>query len=297
MKHKLVLGSILAVLIIAGVAVFTRVAVRSAPPYPADFSAAVQSGIASQAPCPSSYGAVPQAVENAASFITYRSAVTLSESIKQKLVQLDQSAMSGPPNPSGLTKQQVKEVITANFVNTINSVTDSQIEDIAKNSLRVLPCVVDKARQDQVQLRGSKGNIDSEIFRQKAVEFRNGSTPEGLSLRALSVGLIGEEVDARLDALAYACPEQWKVNYYSPYRVFMLAYALVSDDLLLKSQNEIVSQMQSLEDWIYNNRGISCPSAGRYPYGDHGYIYCTPMSLFFSTAVQNDLLDRIDAAF
>lgn len=293
MKHKLTLGSILAVAIVAAIAVFTRVAVRSAPPYPADFVAAVQAGIASQAPCPTSSASVPQAVENAASFIAYRSGVTLSDSIKQKLVQLDQSALSG--SPSVLTRQQVKDVIIANFMNTVGSVTDSQIEDIAKNSLRVLPCVVDKARPDEVQLRGSKGNIDAEIFRQNAIEFRNGSTSQAQSLRTMSVDLIGEEIDSRLNALAYASPEQWKVNYYSPYHVFMLAYALISDDPLSKSQNEMVSQMQSLENWASTNRGITCPSAGRQPYGDHGYIYCAPMSLFFSPGVQNDLLDRIQA--
>ena len=294
MKQKLAWGFILGIAIVAGIALFTKVAVRSAPPYPADFAAAVQSGIASQAPCPSSYGDVPQAVENAASFITYRSGATLSQAIKQKLSLLEQSAMSGPPNASGLTRQQVKDGITANFMNAASSVTDAQIENMTTTSLRVFPCFVDSNRLGDVQLRGSKGNIDSGVFRQKAVLFRDGSTPEGLSLRAMAVSLIGNEIDARLDALAFACPDQWKVDYYSPYRVFVLAYALVSDDLLLKSQSEITGQMQSLETWLHNNRGIDCPSDGQRPYGEQGYIYCTPMSLFFSEGVQNDLLNRID---
>lgn len=295
MKQKLAWGSILGIAILAGIALFTKVAVRSAPSYPAELTAGVQSGIASQAPCPSSYVGVPQAVENAASFITYRSGATLSQAVKQRLTSLEQSAMSGPPNPSGLTRQQVKDVITANFMNTATSVTDAQIKNMAKTSLRVFPCLADSNRRDDVQLRGSKGNINSGVFKQNAFLFRDGSTPEGLSLRAMAVTLIGGEIDARLDALAFACPDQWNVTYYSPYRVLVLAYALVSDDLLLKSQSEIASQMQSMETWLQNNRGIDCPSGGRCPYGEQGYIYSTPMSLFFSEGVQNDLLNRIDA--
>ena len=293
MKRRILLGFFLAIIMIAGVAVFTKMQVRSASAYAPNFAADLQAGIASQAPCPTSSASVPQAVENAASFLAYRSGVTLSDSIKQKLVQLDQSALSG--SLGGLSRQQVKDVIVANFMNTVGSVTNSQIEDIARSSLRVLPCVVDKARPNEVQLRGSKGNIDAEIFRQNAIEFRNGSTSQAQSLRTMSMDLIGAEIDSRLNALAYASPEQWKVDYYSPYRVFMLAYALISDDPLLKSQSEMVSQMQSLENWASTNRGITCPSAGRQPYGDHGYIYCAPMSLFFSPGVQNDLLDRIQA--
>jgi hypothetical protein len=294
MKRKLVLSSSLVVVIVVGAAVFTKMRVRSAPPYAANFAAGVQAGIASQAPCPTSPRGVQQAVENAASFITYRSGTTLSEQVKKKLVQIEQSTMSGATDAIGLTRQQVKDVIAANFMNTASSVTDAQITDMANNSLRVMPCVVDK-RPAEVQLRGSKGNFDSETFVKKAIEFRDGSTPEALSLRSTAATLIGQEVDSSLDGLAYACPEQWKVGYYSPYRIFILTYALVTDDLLINSQTQIVDQMQSTENWLYSNRGISCPSAGRCPFGDHGYIYCTPMSIFFGQGVQTDLLNRIQA--
>lgn len=295
MKRKVTLSFSFAIVIIVGVAVFTKMRVRSAPPYAANFAAGVQAGIASQATCPTSSGGVQQAVENAASFITYRSGATLSVQVKQKLVQIEQSTMSGATEVTGLTRQQVKDVITANFMNTVSSVTDAQIADMANSSLRVMPCVVDQ-RPAEVQLRASKGNVDSEAFRHKAIVFRDGSTPEALSLRAIATSLIGDEVDKCLDGLAYASPEQWKVDYYSPYRVFMLTYALVTDDLLINSQTQIVNQMQSTENWLYSNRGISCPSAGRCPFGDHGYIYCTPMSIFFGQGVQNDLLTRIQAA-
>lgn len=291
MKSKVALGFSLAIIMVLAVAVFTRMRVRSASPYPPEFAALVLSGIGSQAPCPSSYGGVPQAVDSAASFITYRSGLTLSELVKQNLTQTEQSAISGS-SVGGLTRQQVKDVITATFMNTVSSLTDVQIGDMAANSLRVMPCVVNQ-RLAEVQLRASKGNFDSEIFRQKAIEFREGSTAESLTLRTMAASLIGEEVDKRLDELAYACPDQWKVTYYSPYRVFMLTYALVSDDSLSKSQSAMVESMQNTESWLYSNRGISCPSAGRNPYGDNGYIYSTPTSLFFGPAAQNDLIGRI----
>jgi hypothetical protein len=294
MKRKLALSLSIAVVIVMSAAVFTKMRVRRAPSYAANFAADVQAGIASEAPCPTTYGAVPQAVENAASFITYRSGVNLSDQVKQKLKQLEQSTLSGSTDVAGLNRQQVKDVIIASFLNTANSVTDSQIAAMANNSLRVMPCVVDK-RPAEVQLRASKGNFDSELFRQNAVVFRDGSTPEAVSLRAAATSLIGDEVDTRLDGLAYASPDQWKVDYYSPYRVFVFTYALVTDDSLSKSQSGMASHMQSTENWLYSNRGISCPSAGRSPYGDNGHIYCTPTSIFFSQTAQNDLLNRIQA--
>lgn len=291
MKGKVGLSLSIAVVIVMSAAVFTKMRVRSAPPYPANFAADVQAGIASQAPCPSSYGGVSQAVGNAASFITYRSGATLSLQVRQKLIQMEQSILSGSSDLPGLTRQQVKDVITATFMNTAGSVTDAQIAAMAGSSLRVMPCVLDQ-RTAEVQLRASTGNVDSEAFRQKAIIFRDGTTQEALSLRATATSLIGSEIDKRLDGLAYATP-QWQVDYYSPYRIFMLTYALVSDDCLSKSQSGMASYMQSTENWLYSKRGISCPSAGRCPYGDNGYIYCTPTSLFFSSAAQNDLLTRI----
>ena len=294
MKRKLALSLSIAVVIVMSAAVFTKMRVRSAPPYPANFASDVQAGISSQAPCPSSPGSVQQAVENAGSFITYRAGVTLSVPVKQKLAQLEQNTLSGSTDLPGLTRQQVKDVIKAWFINAGSAVTDSQIANMADSSLRVIPCVVDK-RPPEVQLRASNGNVDSSLFQQKAILFRDGSTPEAVSLRATATSLIGSEVDKRLDGLAYATPGQWQVEYYSPYRVFMLTYALVTDDCLSKSQSGMASYMQSTENWLYSNRGISCPSAGRCPYGDNGYIYCTPTSIFFSQAAQNDLLNRIQA--
>jgi len=292
MKRKTALSLSLAVVIVVGVAVFTKMRVRSAPPYAANFAADVQAGIASQAPCPSSYGGVSQAVGDAASFITYRSGATLSLQVRQKLIQMEQSILSGSSDLPGLTRQQVKDVIMATFMNTAGSVTDAQIAAMASSSLRVMPCVTDQ-RTTEVQLRASMGNVDSELFRQKAIVFRDGSTPEALSLRATATSLIGTEIDKRLNGLAYATPQQWQVDYYSPYRVFMLTYALVSDDCLSKSLSGMASYMQSTENWLYSNRGVSCPSAGRCPYGDNGYIYSTPTSIFFSQVAQNDLLTRI----
>lgn len=295
MKRKIALSLSLAVVIVVGAAVFTKMRVRSAPSYAANFAADVQAGIASEAPCPSSYGGVSQAVGNAASFITYRSGATLSLQVRQKLIQMEQNILSGSSDLPGLTRQQVKNVITATFMNTAGSVTDAQIAAMAGSSLRVMPCVAAQ-RTAEVQLRASMGNVDSELFRQKAIIFRDGSTSEALSLRATATSLIGSEIDKRLDGLAYATPQQWQVDYYSPYRVFMLTYALVSDDCLSKSQSGMASYMQSTENWLYSNRGVSCPSAGRCPYGDNGYIYSTPTSIFFSQVAQNDVLNRIQAA-
>lgn len=294
MKRKVALGFSLVIVIVVGVAVFTKIRVRSAPSYAPNFVSSIQSGIGSEAPCPTSSGGVTQAVENVTSFMTYRSGTTLTQQVKQRLRQLEQNSMSNSTDVHGLTPQQVKDVIAATFMNRVSSVTDDQIAEMAKSSFRVMPCVVE-GRAEDVQLRSSKANLDSGIFQQKAIEFRNGATEEALALRTAAVGLIGAAVDERCAGLAYASEGQWKVTYYSPYRVFLLAYSLMTDDPLAYSQTEISSQMQSTANWVYSHQGLNCSSAGSCPYGEHGFIYRTPMNIFFSQDVQNDLLDRIDA--
>jgi len=206
----------------------------------------------------------------------------------------------GSNSEARLTQQEVKDVIVATFMNRVGTVTDAQIDNMGDKSFRVIPGletsdIVNGPHGNGVQLRGYLEGIDIALFKQKAREFRNGSSEDGLALRALAPAKIATEVDNLCKVWAYACPSDWNVTYYSPFRVFLLAYALAADDHLADNYSECVSNMQKIENWMFEKYGISCPSNGRCPYGATGYLYKSPVDVFFDQATQTDLLNRYDA--
>jgi hypothetical protein len=261
--------------------------------YPPELAAMVQAGIGNQAPCPSGYSMIPEAVEAGAAFIQYRSGATLSAEVKQRLVAVEQATTQGEVNDEvRLTRQEVKDVLTAMLMNRVNSITDAEIDFMADHRFRVLPDHKTPQLVDQVQLRGSKGYLDPTTFKQMARVFRDGSSVEGIILRSMGVGEVRAEIEGFCDVLAHSCPDQWNVMYYSPYQVFMLGYALTSDDQLVDSYNDLHQEMKRIEEYMYKHYGIIVPSSGRFPFGDNGYKYSSPLSTFFNNDVQLELLNR-----
>jgi hypothetical protein len=286
-----------AALALAGVFSVGGAKAQPTPPYDPSVVDMLEAGLDAEAPPPSSYGMVPLAVENAAYFVEYRSGVLLSEDVKKRLVDLEQATMLGWSNgETRLSREEVKQVLNDTFVGQLKTVTDAQIDAATANSFRVLPGFRPENADSMVQLRGNGAGVsDPALFRQKAREFRDGQTVEALGYRAAARALIGDEVDRRCDLLAYACPAGWNVPRYSPYRVFLVAYALATDDQLGGSYTDVENQMKSVEKQLLQSFGVSNPCAGKPPYGDSGYVYRSPASAIFGPAGQMELLDRIDA--
>ncbi len=263
--------------------------------YPPNLAPMLQSGIGAQAPCPTSSSNLASRINNARNFIFYRSGMGVTQEVADRLFLLEQETLPGgcnAPNCPRLTRQQVKDVITATFMNVLGSLSDAQIDNMAYNSLRVFPGYVHASRPSEVQLRSSQWNMGPEEFKQMAGDIRS---PYSL-LRPLAQTEIANLVESQLNALAYGCSD-WNMSTYSPYQVFMLAYALASNDLLLMSSTELAAHMEEGKVLIYNLSGIVCPTQGRCAFGDAGYLYSSPMTAFFNEAVQNDLLNQVDALY
>lgn len=263
--------------------------------YARDLAPMLQSGIGAQAPCPTSSSNLASRINNARNFIFSRSGMGVTQEVADRLFLLEQETLPGgcnAPNCPRLTRQQVKDVITATFMNVLGSLSDAQIDNMAYNSLRVLPGYARAGRVFEVQLRSSQWNMGPEEFKQMARDIRS---PYSL-LRPLAQTEIANLVESQLNWLAYGCSD-WNTSTYSPYQVFILAYALASDDPLVMSRTELAARMEEDRIRIYNDCGLICPTEGRYAFGDTGYLYSSPMTVFFNEAVQNDLLNRVDTLY
>lgn len=297
MRTKITTAAIFAVVIAGAITLVVRTRGQSSPPCAPSMVARLQQGLGTEVRCPASYSLVSSAVDNAAWCLQYRAGIVLSNGVKQQLINLEQSTINGEGR---LTRTEVKNIITATFMNRVSSVTDSQIDNMAEQSFRVVPGLagsnlVNGPQGNGVQLRGYLEGIGVATFKQKAREFRSGSTEDGAALRALAPAKIASEVETLCNTWAYACPNDWKVDYYSPFRVFLLTYALAADDHLADNHDECVGSMQKIEGWMHETYGITYSSNGRCPYGASGYVYKSPIDVFFDEATQTDLLNKYDA--
>lgn len=289
-KVSLILAVVIVLLAASACGFFSQV--KNKGNYPPETSLLLRAGVGAQAPCPTNIDDLALSIERAAEFIHYRSGVKLNQMVKQKLFTLERASLPewcSEPDCSRLTRQQVKDVITATLMNVLVKLTDSEIDNIAHRSLRVMPDGRCGNVEDYVHVPSSHSGLTADEFVQVAREVRDSHFVFRPHTEAELAGLI----DSRLDVMAHACPD-WDVAVYSPYQVFMLAYALASDDHLAKSRAEIITEMKRIEAFIYSKCGQVNSFETRYPFGDIGYIYSSPMSVFFSEAVQNDLLNRID---
>lgn len=236
--------------------------------------------------------AITPAIASAAFFMQYRSGLILSSAVRQRLAELEQETMDGFCNGlCKLTRQEVKDVITAALMDAIKDLSDAQISSMSTGSFRVLPCGTFPRQLEWVQLHTSGGNnVDPATFVQMAQQLRNGDA----TLQFQFVNGVSKEVDQRCNVLAYAIPSQWNITYYSPYHVFIIAYSLISGDHLGDSYSDCQTNMSNLENYL-SKQGNNCPSTGRCLWGDLGYFYNRPVSILFSEASQTNLLKRYAA--
>jgi hypothetical protein len=84
---------------------------------------------------------------------------------------------------------------------------------------------------------------------------------------------------------------------FTPLQAFLFAYSLVSDDRLDYGQANLRKSMESKQKYWAKELGRPFPSPdGRHAYGVNGYVFSSPLDLFFDEQNVNRLLDRIEKA-
>lgn len=116
-------------------------------------------------------------------------------------------------------------------------------------------------------------------------------------------------VEGKAQNLARAAPGQfgnlWEVAVgrescavdagFTPLQAFLFAYSLVSNDALDYSQANLSRKMKTKRDSRTESLGRPYPSPdGHRAYGVNGYLFSSPLDLFFDEQTVNRLLDRIE---
>src|SRR5262249_52513516 len=182
---------------------------QSPPPCPTKFVTRLQAGVGTEAPCPTNLGTISFAVANCAFFMQYRCALSLSNTAQQRLTQLEQETWPGNCNGvCQLTRQQVKDIVTASLINVVTHLSDAQINSMATGSFQMMPCWTPPNRGHEVLLETSGQSLTPTAFVQMAQGVRNGDP----TLQSQFGSEIAGEVDRYCNILAYAIPTQWNVT-------------------------------------------------------------------------------------
>jgi hypothetical protein len=291
-KKRTTTFAVVVVILAIAIAVALRVKGQSSPPCNSAFAAMLQNGIAAQAPCPTNLSNISPNVSSLSSFVQYRCGFTISSATQQRLAQLEQESWPGQSNAGEvrLTRQQVKNIIAAEFQSVAGSLTDSQISSIANNSFRMIPAWTPANRVNGVDFTSSYvSDMSRTTFLQDIQQLRGGDP----TMQSLAAAQLSTAVDSFCNVMAYVLPD-WNVTYYSPYRVFVVAYSLSSGDQLEGSYADCENRMSDMGAWL-TQQGYAAPGQNAVLWGDGGCLYTRPMSIIFGDAVQSDLLNRYAA--
>jgi hypothetical protein len=290
MKRKVLIFIGITIASVAVAGIVKKGISQSNPPCTAEFVTRLQAGVGTEAPPPTTVGNISPAIASCAYYMQYRCNLNLSSTVQQRLAQLEQESWPGNCNgPCQLTRQEAQNIISAALSNVVTHLTDAQINSMATSSFQMTSGWTPPTRAQEVMLRASGPNVTQTTFTQTAQQLRTDPT-----LQAQFGSQISGEVNRRCNVLAYAIPSQWNVSTYDPYRVFMVAYALVADDNLGDPQSDISGYMTNMQGWL-SSQGFNCPTTGRTMWGDAGYGYNRPVSTFFDDTAQLDLLNRYAA--
>jgi hypothetical protein len=247
-------------------------------------------------PIATSKAGVSASVGSLSTFVSGRSGITLTSAISDKLAELEEKTHDDLLNR--LTPAMVAAALTDTLHERLETVTNAEIEDMAAKSLRVsLDAGGITGWSSAVALRSTGETApDAATFVAKAKEYRDESTAEAIAFRALLPGLIRDRIEAKLNELADALPSQYEDDSASPVQAFILAYSFVTDEPLEYSLTSLQDTMRQLADHLANNFGLTDSTSGRKPYGDQGYLYASPVKIFWDEPTVLSFLEKLEEA-
>ncbi|HYV25614.1 MAG TPA: hypothetical protein VE969_10305 [Pyrinomonadaceae bacterium] len=260
----------------------------------------------------SSPAQIRAAVNSVTKFVEARSGVSLGEATKERLAVLEAKVQSGAGRR--LTLDTYSAALSATVLERFSSLTD---EDIAQmdETLRGfkapdLPESFDhsfKLPQGFVsisippekniatlkvvrdQLNSPARDVWADMFREKVLYYVRGKAENLAEAVPEQFGNLSDAANGRESSGATAG--------FTPLQAFLFAYSLVSDDRLDYGQANLRKSMEAKQKYWAKQLGRPFPSLdGRHAYGVNGYVFSSPLDLFFDDQNVNRLLDRIEKA-
>ena len=275
------------------------------------YNARVRDGVGREVELPrgSSPAQVRAAVDSVARFVERRSGVTLGEATKDRLAALEERVQSG--NGRRLSLDAFSAALSATVLERFSSLSDQEIAQMDETLRGFNAPGLPETFQSSFQLPGGYVSIgippETTIGRLKAVRDQL-NTPDHEVFAGMFREKVLYHVEGKAQNLANAVPEQfgnlWNVADgkrgaadagFTPLQALLFAYSLVSNDALDYSQANLSKSMRSKRDGWTERLGRPFPSPeGHRAYGVNGYLFSSPLDLFFNEQTVNRLLDRIE---
>ncbi|HJQ31733.1 MAG TPA: hypothetical protein VJ866_06135 [Pyrinomonadaceae bacterium] len=276
------------------------------------FNARVREGVGREVELArgSSPAQVRAAVDSVAKFIERRAGVSLGEATKERLAALEEKVQSG--NGRRLSLEAFSTALSATVLERFSSLNDQQLAqmdetlrgfnapDMPKNfsrSFRLpegyvamgIPPETTTGRLKTVrdQLNTPARDTFADMFREKVLYNARGKAQNLGEAVPEQFGNLWDAANNRESSAADAG--------FTPLQAFLFAYSLVSDDRLDYNQANLRRSMEASQKYWTKELGQPFPSPdGHRAYGVNGYLFSSPLDLFFNEQTVNRLLDRIE---
>lgn len=229
---------------------------------------------------------VKASVDSAAKFISERADLFMSEETKNRLVRAEQDVLNG--NGQRISVDQLTDTLTAIVTNRLSALNDKQIMQVA-DSFRP-----NSKGQITARANGQWGYLTREQFIGQVKAGRMWSRRGDATLKISLRSMIDEEVKSRVHALVTSLPEQFGSvtrEGATPLQALVISYSLAADDPLEGSQSDLRNQMvqKRMIEMQVRPTGPQNRDSGK-AYGLNGFIYSSPINLFFDRAAIDQLL-------
>ena len=260
----------------------------------------------------SSPAQIRAAVNSVTKFVERRSGVSLGEATKERLAVLEAKVQSGAGRR--LTLDAFSAALSATVLERYSSLTDVELAQMDKTlrgfSAPDMPANYDGAfklpqgfvsigippeknigrlKVMRDQLNTSARDVWADMFREKVLYYVRGKAQ---NLAGAVPEQFGNLWDAADDRESSGADEG-----FTPLQAFLFAYSLMSDDRLDYGQANLRKSMEAKQKYWAKELGRPFPSSdGQHAYGVNGYVFSSPLGLFFDEQNVNRLLDRIEKA-
>lgn len=278
------------------------------------FNARVRDGVGREVKLASgsSPAEIRVAVDSVTKFVEARSGLSLSEATKERLSALEGKVQSG--NSRRLTLNTFSAALAATLLDRFSSLTDEEIAQMDK-TLRGFSAP-DMPENFDGAFKLPQGFMSIGITPEKNIGRLKGMRDQlNTPARDVWAHMLHEKVlyyvRGKAENLSEAVPEQfgnlWDAPNgrersdtaagFTPLQAFLFAYSLVSDDRLEYRQANLRKSMEAKQKYWAKELGQPFPSpADRHAYGVNGYLFSSPLNLFFDEQNVHRLLDRIEKA-
>jgi hypothetical protein len=278
------------------------------------YNALVRDGVGREVDlmCGSSPTQIRAAVNSVTKFVETRSGVSLGEATKERLAVLEAKVQSGAGRR--LTLDAFSAALSATVLERYSSLTDEELAQMDKTlrgfSAPDMPENFDHSFKLPEGFVSIGNTPEKNIGRLKVLRDQL-NTPARDAWADMFREKVLYNVRGKAQNLAEAVPEQFgnlwdaangressdSAAGFTPLQAFLFAYSLVSDDGLDYGHANLRKSMDAKQKYWAKKLGQPFPSPdGQHAYGVNGYMFSSPLDLFFDDQNVNRLLDRIEKA-